>query len=65
MERKNRLCIYRIWYSFHRLDDFARGGIITEIEIKNIKELVEILQSRNYKLNRNEGTYNGKIKNRI
>ena len=42
-----------------------RGGIITEIEIKNIKELVEILQSRNYKLNRNEGTYNGKIKNRI
>ena len=50
---------------FHRLDDLARGGIITEIEIKNIKELVEILQSRNYKLNRNEGTYNGKIKNRI
>lgn len=27
---------------FHRLGDLARGGIITEVEIKDIKQLVEI-----------------------
>ncbi len=37
---------------FHRLDDLARGGIITEVEIKDIKQLVEILKTKNYKLNR-------------
>lgn len=35
---------------FHRLDDLARGGIITEIEIKNIKEFVEILQFQGFKV---------------
>lgn len=37
---------------FHRLDDLARGGIITEVEIKDIKQLVEILKTKNYKLNK-------------
>ena len=37
---------------FHRLGDLARGGIITQVEIKDIKQLVEILKIRNYKLNR-------------
>ena len=35
---------------FHRLDDLARGGIITEVEIKDIKQLVQILKNRNYKI---------------
>ena len=35
---------------FHRLDDLARGGIITNIEIKDINKLVEILKSREYEL---------------
>ena len=37
---------------FHRIDDLARGGIITKVEIKNIKQLVEILKTKNYTLNR-------------
>lgn len=35
---------------FHRLDDLAQGGIITDVEIKDIKHLVEILKNKNYKL---------------
>jgi len=35
---------------FHRLDDLARGGIITEVEIKDIKQLVQILKNRSYKI---------------
>ena len=37
---------------FHRIDDLARGGIITEVEIKNVKQLVEILKTKNYRLNK-------------
>ena len=37
---------------FHRLPDLARGGIITEVEIKNIEQLVEILRTRKFELNR-------------
>lgn len=36
---------------FHKLDDLARGGIITEVEIKDIRQLVEILKTKSYKLN--------------
>lgn len=35
---------------FHRLDDLTRGGIITEVEIKDIKQLVEILKTRKFKI---------------
>ena len=38
---------------FHRLDDLGQGGIITNIEIKDIKQLVEVLKSKNYKLIKN------------
>ncbi len=37
---------------FHRIDDLAQEGIITEVEIKNIKQLVEILKTKNYRLNK-------------
>lgn len=40
---------------FHRLDDLGQGGIITNIEIKDIKQLVEVLKSKNYKLIRDKG----------
>lgn len=46
---------------FHRMEDLARGGIITETEIRNSKQLVEILRSRKFKLNKNEGKSNGRI----
>lgn len=46
---------------FHRMEDLARGGIITEIEIRNSKQLVEILRSKKFKLNKNEGKSNGRI----
>lgn len=35
---------------FHRLGDLAQGGIITNVEIKDIEQLVEILKERDYKL---------------
>lgn len=35
---------------FHALNDLAQGGIMTEVEIKGINQLVEILKSREYKL---------------
>lgn len=35
---------------FHKIDDLAQGGIITEVEIKNNQQLVEMLKSKNYKL---------------
>lgn len=38
---------------FHRLSDLARGGISTDVEIKDIKQLVEVLIRKDYKLNRN------------
>ena len=40
---------------FHRLDDLAQGGIITDIEIKDIKQLVEILKNRDYKIKQGRG----------
>lgn len=40
---------------FHRLGDLAQGGIITEVEIKNIKQLVKILKNRNYKIKQDRG----------
>ncbi len=38
--------------NFHRLGDLARDGSITEVKIKDIKQLVEILKTKNYKLRR-------------
>lgn len=38
---------------FHHLNDLARGGIITDIEIKDIKQLVEILKSKKFEINMN------------
>ncbi len=38
---------------FHRLDDLARGGIATEVEITEINQLVDILKSGEYKLIQN------------
>lgn len=38
---------------FHRLDDLARGGIATEVEITEINQLVDLLRSREYKLIQN------------
>lgn len=35
---------------FHELEDAARGGIITETEIKTNDELLEILKSNNYEI---------------
>jgi hypothetical protein len=35
---------------FHTLNDLAQGGIMTKVEIKGIKQLVEILKNREYKL---------------
>lgn len=35
---------------FHRLGDLAQGGIVTNVEIKDIEQLVEILKERDYKL---------------
>ena len=40
---------------FHMLDDLAQGGIITDIEIKDIKQLVEILKNRDYKIKQGRG----------
>lgn len=37
---------------FHTASDLARGGIITEIEIKDSKQLVNVLKKQNYKLKR-------------
>lgn len=37
---------------FHRLCDLAQGGIITDVEVKNIEQLVEILKSKKFELNR-------------
>jgi len=37
---------------FHHFNDLAKGGIITDIEIKDIKQLVEVLNSRKFELNR-------------
>jgi len=39
---------------FHRLTDLARGGIITEIEIKDISQLVRILKNKEYKIIQNK-----------
>lgn len=36
---------------FHNLDDLAKGGIITQIEIKDIKQLVKILKTKQFELN--------------
>ncbi|SFL36275.1 PHP domain-containing protein [Halanaerobium salsuginis] len=35
---------------FHQLEDLARGGITTEKEIKNSKQLIEVLKTNNYQL---------------
>lgn len=38
---------------FHRLEDLAIGGIMTDKEIKNAKQLIAILKSGNYNLIQN------------
>ena len=50
---KNTNKILTLGSDFHRLDDLGQGGIITNIEIKDIKQLVEVLKSKNYKLIKN------------
>lgn len=35
---------------FHRWGDLARGGIATEIKIKNEKQLIDVLKSKTYQL---------------
>ena len=35
---------------FHNLEDLARGGIVTQEEIKDINQLVKVLKNREYKV---------------
>ena len=40
--------LYSSGSDYHQLEDIGRGGIITDRDVKNSRDLVDVLRSRNY-----------------